>query len=99
MSGLRHGWGRYDERGHADFVHGGVEPEDFAETFKHVKKRRKGCQKSKTGEECNFTVPVIRFHYFSKYDERWHYSKAMTCERCGKHSWTNYGWFTTQRPI
>lgn len=42
MSGLRHGWGSDDNRGHADFVHGGVAPEDFEESFTgHPKRRQK----------------------------------------------------------
>lgn len=88
MSGLRHGWGKFDDNGHADFVHGGVGPDDFEEEFKYTKparsnfngKRKRACKKSKTGEQCDFSV-VITVH-------KWY--DVVTCSRCGKHG--QYKW-------
>lgn len=90
MSGLRHGWGKFDDNGHADFKHGAVPIEDFEEEARHVKKSKKGCKKSKTKEPCDFTVAINHHVWYSKYTERWQWWKIMTCERCGKHGpWTS----------
>lgn len=88
MTGLHHGYDRYDNRGHADFVHGGVPVEDFDEepprrSMKRKPmggKRKRACRKSKTGEQCDFRV-VITVH-------KWY--DVVTCSRCGKHG--EYKW-------
>lgn len=101
MSGLDHGWDKGEEKNHADFIHGAVDEEDFYMEVNYAPKRKKkGCKRSKTGEACNFNVPVITYHYYSKYDELYHYRKEITCERCGKHGWgVGGGWFYTLTPV
>lgn len=81
------------ERGRkAKDAHYSVEDFEDEPRYRKAKKRnRKVCAKSKTNEPCSFTVPVIKWSYFSKWDERWHYTKVWTCERCGKHGGYNFG--------
>lgn len=55
-------------------------------------KSRKKCKKSKTGEPCDFTVPLIKHSWYNKRDNLWSYWRIWTCSRCGKHgpyNWNN----------
>lgn len=56
MTGLNHGWDKDESPNHADFVHGGVDEDDFVGTTRHKKKaptkartRRRGCPENDGG--------------------------------------------------
>ena len=88
-----------DRRGNRrDFRQGGVEIDDFDEEVRYHKansggysKRKRVCKKSKNNELCDFTVPLITRQYYSSYTKKWHYTKVMTCSRCGKHGQWLFG--------
>ena len=83
-----------------DFRHGAVDESDFEEVNYRPRKRKKGCKKSKSGEPCDFSVPIIERSYYGR-DEWWHHYRIMTCSRCGKHGWgiEGGGYFKTKEPI
>lgn len=62
MAGLYHGWDG-DEDTHADFVHGGVDEDDFVDTIRYRKKavkknkRAKGCPENNGGPHVYVWIP------------------------------------------
>ena len=86
--GLYHGWDR-DPDTHADFVRGGVTPDDFEKEVNYKPRRKKkGCKKSKDGSPCKFTIPVVVYSY-TRGEFRHDYMED-SCERCGKRNWSSY---------
>lgn len=90
----KHCWGD-EPLHHKDYIRGGVDPEDFEKEVNYrPKKKKKNCKRSKTDEPCSFTETKILREYYSKYDERWHYSTVTVCDRCGKHG--GWRWYSTR---
>jgi hypothetical protein len=76
-----------------DFRDGGVDIEDFEEPKyrRQSRKSKRVCAKSKTGEQCDFTVAIIKMMWYSEWKQAFVYHRVMTCSRCGKHGRWMFG--------
>jgi len=91
MAGLDHGWDRGEAPNHADFIHGGVGEEDFADTFRHVKaakrdrpKKKPGCPGNDGGPHIyvwttEYNIEDVFFKFFG-----FHRTERQYCAGCGK---------------
>lgn len=78
-----------DGRGRREeYRHGGIN--DFEDEVPYRKQSRKGrkskaCKKSKTGEQCDFSVKKVYRSYNHYKNGQNMTDYVMTCSRCGKH--------------
>jgi hypothetical protein len=93
MTGLYHGWSDEPDT-HADFIHGGVDIDDFDDVIRHRKKAKKVRPKKKPGcpgnegkahiyvwtTEFNFEDCFFKFFGFHKYEKKF-------CAGCNKKAY------------
>lgn len=85
-----------------DFRRGGVDVSDFDEEVRFRKaKRRNGklCKKSKSEEECDYTVVVVLRSWYSEYSEKWQAQVINACHRCGRHKWNTFRTYSTSTKV
>lgn len=102
MAGLNHGWDELDNSRHADFIHGGVDPDDFSDAMVRHKKRAnrgsrtKGCPANDGSAHVYVWVPTWTQYYDNKpyFKDSWanrYYkqSEVAVCAGCGKRKSIN----------